>query len=45
MPSLWRRLLCRLLGHVVELRDHEPITVFLCCRRCGRFERLTRGVR
>lgn len=35
MPPLWRRLVCRLLGHRYVEADAAGIFSFVVCKRCG----------
>ncbi len=35
MPSTWRRLLCRVLGHRYVLATAAGIFDFTVCARCG----------
>lgn len=44
MPPLWRRLVCRLLGHdwVVEVHGSPVLKDFVVCMRCRKGVRLDR---
>lgn len=42
-PSVWRRALCRLLGHRWLEGSDLPFISFLACRRCGVWRRYQRS--
>lgn len=41
MAERVRRVECRLVGHDAVIVDGEPVTTFACCRRCGKFARVS----